>query len=123
MADRPTLLLIDDDKGIQSLIRMVFTHEGYDTQISSDGHAALKYLAEAGTPGLILLDMLMPRMGGLEFVAAYHATPAPHAPIIILTANRPLQLPATLGVQDVLTKPFDLDHLIELVSKYAPVTR
>ncbi|MEP6986020.1 MAG: response regulator, partial [Chloroflexota bacterium] len=69
---------------------------------------------------LILLDMMMPVMNGLEFLRAYEQQPRPHAPVIVLSAEQDIRsrgLPAF--VVDVLPKPFPIAHLLSRVSEFA----
>jgi CheY-like chemotaxis protein len=64
--------------------------------------------------------MRMPVMNGWEFSRAYHATPAPHAPIIVVTAARDAADRASqIQAEGYLAKPFDLDDLLTLVGRFA----
>jgi CheY-like chemotaxis protein len=86
---------------------------------ASNGLLALNAVAQARY-ALILLDISMPVMNGLEFIRAYAQQPGPHSPIIIFSAKADImteRLPEF--VMDVLPKPFELSQLIQLVNKYA----
>jgi len=68
---------------------------------------------------VILLDLEMPVMDGQEFVRAYRQTPPPHVPIILMTATREgARYAAALEVAAHLQKPFDMDHMLDLVWHY-----
>ena len=106
------ILVVDDDPDIVELLCGVVHDAGYEVAIA-DGDAALS-LAQERQPHLILLDMLMPGIDGVEVSQHVQANPATaHIPIIALSAT-PQWLPA-LPVNDCLTKPFKLGHLLAKV--------
>jgi CheY-like chemotaxis protein len=106
------ILVVDDDPDIVELLRCVLHDAGYEVAIA-DGDAALS-LARERQPQLILLDILMPGMDGVEVSQHAQADPATaHIPIIALSAT-PQWLPA-LPVNDRLSKPFKLGHLLAKV--------
>ena len=106
------ILVVDDDPDIVELLRCVLHDAGYEVAIA-DGGAALS-LARARHPHLILLDLLMPSMDGLEVMQRLRDDPATaQIPIIALSAT-PQWRPA-LPVSDCLTKPFKLGHLLAKV--------
>jgi CheY-like chemotaxis protein len=106
------ILVVDDDPDIVELLRCVLHDAGYEVAIA-DGDAALS-LARARQPHVILLDILMPGMGGVEVSQHLQDDPATtHIPIIALSAT-PQWLPA-LPVSDRLAKPFKLGHLLAKV--------
>src|SRR5688500_15417693 len=79
------VLVVDDEDPIRGFVVLTLAQEGYAVVEASDGATALARIYEAA-PSLILLDMRMPGMDGWEFARRYRALPAPHAPIICLTA-------------------------------------
>lgn len=101
-----TILIVDDKREIRDLVSAYLTQEGFQVVSAADGQQAL-YTARDVHPDLIILDLMMPEMGGYEFMRVYskeHDTP-----IIILTAKvdeaeRVLGL--ELGADDYVTKPF-----------------
>jgi DNA-binding response OmpR family regulator len=106
-----TILVVDDEKRLRDLVRAYLTQEGFRVVTAGDGQEAL-FVARAEKPDVILLDLMMPEMGGYEFMRAY--TKEGEAPIIILTAkleedDRVLGL--ELGADDYVTKPFSLREL------------
>jgi CheY-like chemotaxis protein len=106
------ILVVDDDPDIVEVLRCLLHDAGYEVATADDG-AALP-LAHERQPHLILLDILMPSMDGVEMSRRLRADPATaHIPIIAMSAT-PQWLPA-LPVNDRLTKPFKLGHLLAKV--------
>lgn len=106
------LLVVDDDPAVRSLLRRGFTYEGYSVAVASSGEEALTS-AQSTLPDLVVLDVTMPVMDGLE-VCRQLKQEHPELPILMLTAR---DSPADeiagldLGADDYVTKPFDLDVL------------
>jgi CheY-like chemotaxis protein len=118
MATSRPILVVDDDDSIREFVSLALIDEGYSVLTAADGAAALESIGRE-QPGVILLDMRMPVMDGWEFSRAYHATPAPHAPIIVVTAARDAADRASqIEAEAFLAKPFDLDDLLNLVGRY-----
>jgi CheY-like chemotaxis protein len=112
------VLVVDDDATIREVVDALLSEEGYEVVTAADGAAALARVRER-PPGLILLDMRMPGMDGWAFARAYHRSPGPHAPIVVLTAAREAaERAAQIGADGVLSKPFDLDELLDLVGRH-----
>jgi CheY-like chemotaxis protein len=107
------ILVVDDDPDIAEVLRCALHDAGYEVA-TADYSAALS-LAHERQPHLILLDILMPDIEGMEMSRRLRADPvtAP-IPIIAMSAT-PQWLPA-LPVNDRLTKPFGLDHLLAKVA-------
>jgi signal transduction histidine kinase/DNA-binding response OmpR family regulator len=81
------LLVVDDDPQVADLVRQSLEDEPYQIDVAGDGQAALEAIAER-RPDAILLDLLMPRMDGFEFIAALQKDPERRAiPVIVLTAK------------------------------------
>jgi CheY-like chemotaxis protein len=109
---------VDDDETILSTVEFLLTDEGYPVVVAANGQEALTQIA-AQAPCLILLDMKMPVMDGWAFASAYRGAPGPHAPIIVMTAaHDSRQRAAEIAADDVIAKPFDVNHLLDLVRKY-----
>ncbi|MGQ9681312.1 MAG: response regulator [Anaerolineae bacterium] len=111
------VLVVDDDDTIRELVSIALCDEGYEVMSAIHGREALERAAY-WAPDLILLDMRMPVMDGWEFTRAYRRGPGPHAPIVVLTAGRDATCAATqLDADAALAKPFELESLLELVSR------
>ncbi|MBI3965620.1 MAG: response regulator [Chloroflexi bacterium] len=113
------VLVVDDDPAIRDLVEAILLDEGHDVAIASNGIEALR-LATLHRPALILLDMRMPVMDGWQFAQAYRSTPAPHAPVVCVTAavDAP-RWAAEIGADGTLGKPFSIDDLLRVVAEHA----
>lgn len=118
---RRSVLIVDDDEGIRSLLEEVLESAGYSVLSAPNGLAALELLQKDPLPGVILLDLMMPRMDGWTFRREQRADPRiAGVPIIVTTAvSREEQDLNTLRAVAYLGKPFNLKLLLHLVSLYA----
>ncbi len=101
-----TILVVDDTASLRRMMQSYLTQEGFHVVTAADGQEALM-VARQEQPDLILLDLMMPNMGGYEFIRAYNKDG--HAPIIVLTAKLEESdkvLGLELGADDYVTKPF-----------------
>jgi len=117
MADKnKKILLIEDDKDISHLVALHLEDEGYDVEVSSDGESGLPK-ALSGRFHLIVLDLMLPGMGGMEICKKIRAT-SNYTPILMLTAKTS-ELDRVLGLEvgadDYLTKPFSVRELVARV--------
>jgi len=119
------ILIVDDDEGIRESVRLAMEEEGYEVAEASDGRAALDFLQTSQERWLVLLDQLMPVLDGTDFLREVQKNPAlfnQHGYILLTARSRlstpTLDLTASLGVS-VLKKPFELEHLLELVAQEA----
>ncbi len=106
-----TILVVDDKKQLRTLVRDYLSQEGFRIVTAADGQEAL-FVARQEKPDLILLDLMMPEMGGYEFMRAYRKER--DTPIIILTARldeNEKVLGLELGADDYVTKPFSMREL------------
>jgi CheY-like chemotaxis protein len=116
------ILVVDDDTQMRSILQAVLESEAYVVDTASDGLIALdKIVHQQAMPGIILLDLQMPRMSGLQLIKALRQHEEVRLDsIIVLSADRDaLQQAGTLGIRRCLAKPFDLEMLLELVSTCA----
>ena len=107
---------MDDEQSIQTLLSYPLRKEGYDVVQATDGRAALDRFDE-GTFDLVVLDLMLPGVDGLEICRRLRSRP-PYTPIMMLTAkvtelDRVLGL--ELGADDYLTKPFSIRELVARV--------
>jgi DNA-binding response OmpR family regulator len=101
-----TILVVDDEKRLVSLVESYLTQEGYRVVTAYDGKEALA-VARREHPDLIILDLMMPEMDGYEFMRQHRATQ--NTPIILLTArvdDDEKIIGLELGADDYVTKPF-----------------
>jgi DNA-binding response OmpR family regulator len=103
-----TILVVDDKRELVTMVKEYLTQEGFAVVTAHDGQAAL-FVAREARPDLIILDLMMPTMGGYDFIRAYRREG--DAPIIILTAkldDSDKVLGLELGADDYVTKPFSM---------------
>ena len=111
-SERRTILVVEDDADLLSMVQMVLEREGYEVESAVDGLAALQKVRRV-RPDLVVLDLNMPRMGGEDFLYAWRAgVEAPGVPVIVISATSQALRPQDLGVAAVLPKPFNLDTLL-----------
>jgi DNA-binding response OmpR family regulator len=119
MADeRKTILVVDDDMELSDGLRTVLEKQGYRVVQARDGQQG-KQAIYNHHPDLVILDMMMPRMGGYPVLEHFRGkTDAP--PIIMITANEGSRHKAYaeyLGVVDYIRKPFAMERLLEAVQR------
>ena len=114
---RPRVLVVDDDKAVRESLRRSLEFNGYAVSLASDGAEALAGLSTpvaGATPDVVIMDVMMPRLDGIEATRALRSA-GNDVPILVLTArdavgDRVEGLDA--GADDYLTKPFALQELL-----------
>jgi len=111
-----TVLVVDDDPGIRESVTEVLSTEGYRVLEAADGVEALRRLDKLEGRCVVLLDLAMPRMNGLELLTELSGTAeAERFPVLVMSANaHPGEL-AFPQVVALLRKPFELDELLRWV--------
>jgi DNA-binding response OmpR family regulator len=109
-----TVLVVDDEQDILDLVRFRLEHDGFRVITASDGQAGLA-LARQEHPDLCILDVMMPKLTGLEVLAHLRADPATSDTRVILLTSRGQDADVDrgfeLGAQDYVTKPFSPKEL------------
>jgi DNA-binding response OmpR family regulator len=109
-----TILVVDDEDDILDLVRFRLEHDGYRVLTASDGQTGLT-LARAERPDLCILDVMMPKLSGLEVLAELRADPVTaETRVILLTArgqDADVDRGFELGAHDYVTKPFSPKEL------------
>lgn len=120
------VLIVDDDEGIRETIRLALEDAGYTIAEASDGLAALKQLRAGRERMVVLLDLMMPGLDGaglLGAVAADARLSSQYAFVLITANTKTLTLAFATLLQNlsvpVLTKPFDIDTLLDAVATAA----
>jgi CheY-like chemotaxis protein len=113
----PKVLIVDDDADIVMMLVQVLQDEGYAVR-AAVGEEALA-LAVADQPDVILLDIMMPGMDGVEVCRRLRANPrSARAPVIAMSASHRLRERASqMDVDGLLAKPFDLDELLANIER------
>jgi two-component system response regulator AtoC len=112
------VLVVDDEENLRLVVRSVLRREGYEVEVASSGEEALSLVDTFG-PDYILTDVRMPKMGGLELLAALKAK-GNDATVIVMSAfgNVDLALEAIkAGAYDYLQKPFKPEELVLTLRK------
>ncbi|TVY10839.1 response regulator [Paenibacillus cremeus] len=112
------LLIVDDQNGIRILLMEVFSSEGYETYQASNGKLALEIVRNV-SPDLVLLDMKIPGMDGLDILKHIKSIDA-SIKVIMMTAYGELDMikeATDLGAIMHFTKPFDIDELRQAVNQ------
>src|SRR6516162_549097 len=118
MAEQKTILVVDDDLELSDGLRSVLERQGFRVIQARDGHQA-KNVIYNQQPDLVILDMMMPRMGGYPVLEHFRDKPDV-PPIIMITANEGSRHKAYaeyLGVVDYIRKPFAMERLLDAVNK------
>jgi CheY-like chemotaxis protein len=123
----PAILVIDDHPVAREPLAKLLRYEGYDAMCAGNGVEALESMS-LSRPDLVLLDIMMPKMNGLEFLALVRADARfRDIPVIALTGSMdPKQIDRLhkLGVVEVITKArFTVEQLLEHVRTHAPQGR
>lgn len=118
MSTRPSVLVIDDDPGLLTLLRIVLKTEGFEVHAFRDARDALVFLEEHA-PAVILLDLRMPEMDGREFYREARRIGVT-APVIIASAFGAAEARAELGADAALPKPFDPSTVTSVVRSLIP---
>ncbi len=114
----PKILIIEDEARMRRLLELVLQEPGYEVQSAADGEEGI-LLWKDWLPDVVLSDMKMPKMGGLD-VLRYRNTNFPNTPFILLTAFGTVSTAVSAmkeGAFDYLTKPVDNNHVLELVAR------
>jgi len=122
---KPQILVVEDDDAIRGLVSEVLRDDGYEVSEASNGVEALARVG-AQRPDLIVLDLMMPVMDGWQFVEECRRQEVcEDVPIVVTSASHDLPKTAerlrAFGVRTCLAKPFDVEGLLALVERYAPL--
>ncbi len=113
-----SILVIDDDADTRMSLRDFLTGQGFIVHTAREGQHALHMLEKMDPPDVILLDYKMPVMDGKQFLSILRRTPGlHHIPVVILSAATREWSGAHLEVEEVLSKPVDLDVLLSSLSR------
>lgn len=114
-----TILIVDDDEYIREMLLMAFKMEGYEAVAVANGQEALDWMRISPRPCLILLDYMMPVMNGRDFLAALDVDPVfsqEKLTIVMVTAFTVDKIHPRLS--GFLSKPIELDKLLEIIGRY-----
>ena len=113
---RPSVLVVEDDAEVRSSVAEILELEGFAVDTAIHGQQALDKLRSGAAPSVLLLDLMMPVMNGLELLEHLRGDSELRSPpVIVLSANRGYDA-EDLGVEAVVRKPFDIDALVENIA-------
>jgi two-component system phosphate regulon response regulator PhoB len=115
---RPRILIIEDERGLTDVLTYNLQREGYDTVVAHDGQEGLRK-AQMQLPDLVILDLMLPTMDGLEVCRELRAGERTrNLPILMLTARAEETdqvVGFTMGADDYVTKPFNMKVLMQRI--------
>jgi CheY-like chemotaxis protein len=115
------ILVIDDDVAIRVLLQAVLKRMKFDVELAEDGAAGLDRLQNKGAFDLILLDLMMPRLNGYEFIDEighrFGNDTRPHIVVFTAAGKRGVDKIPPETVCNAILKPFDLDKFIEIIGE------
>ena len=121
----PVVLVVDDDATIRRLLQITLETEGFTVTTAGDGVEGLRMAQEVPRPDLVLLDIMMPGMDGLQVCHTLKNDPATaDTPVVLLSAkaqSHDIELGMRVGANDYITKPPDLLDLVARVRQLLPV--
>ena len=114
---RRSILIVEDDEDLRTILVEVLGARGFDIEQASDGAQALATLQRGLRPTLILLDLMMPGMDGWQFIAAQRGDPAiADLPVLVMSASGALdRLP--VAAENYVRKPVELEVLLSRIAK------
>ncbi len=114
-------LVIDDDLAIRVLLQAVLKRMKFDVELAEDGVAGLDKLQQNGGYDLILLDLMMPKLNGYEFIdkitEKYPDGGRPHIIVFTAAGKRGVDKIPAEAVCNAILKPFDLERFIEMIGE------
>jgi len=117
------ILIVDDDPRLLHIVAMYLNIEGYDVVTAEDGEAGLKEI-EAQKPDLVILDIMMPGMDGIEACRRIRSTPETRSlPVVMfsaLSSDDDIERARLAGANHLITKPFNLVGLGSVVKTFFP---
>lgn len=122
LAQHGDILVVDDEESVVEVVSLYLQREGFSVRVARDGRAALHALLKE-LPALVVLDVMLPELDGLEIMRRLRDDPTSNVPVIMLTARRQETdriYGLELGADDYVTKPFSP---AELVSRVKAVLR
>lgn len=112
------VLVVDDDEDVRDILRRTLQDAGFEVSVAVDGAEALRLVPELGI-GVVLLDVKMPRLSGIE-VLKHLVETVPGICVLMVTAVRETETAVAamkLGAYDYITKPFDRDSVVPAVRR------
>lgn len=124
-AEKPTILMAEDEEGTVILLKFLLARGGYTVVHAADGQQAQAMIDQMPPPALVLLDIMLPYLNGLQLLAHIRQKAEwQHVPIIMLTADsneRDIQQALAAGANDYMVKPFNPRELTARLQRFLKV--
>jgi CheY-like chemotaxis protein len=113
------VLIVEDDPDVRDALTQVLEFEGYGVTGVCNGVEAIESMRSGASPHVILLDLMMPVMDGMQFRSEQLRDPQlANIPVVIISADRKAEQKAeSMGVAAYLKKPLEVDNLLDLVAR------
>jgi CheY-like chemotaxis protein len=116
---KATIMVIDDDADIRELIKILLESDGYIVNVAADGVEALEQLRAGPIPGLIILDLMMPRIDGEQFMKEIRQAQYGHIPVVVMSGYNAAEKQAReLNADSCLMKPIEVEELFDTVKQF-----
>jgi CheY-like chemotaxis protein len=118
----PTVLVVDDNDDTRQMMRTLLTIKGYRVFEAADGEEAIQ-IVSSEEPGLVLLDLQLPRMNGLNVIRQLRSRERlTTVPLVVMTGyDKHFDTAVAAGCDDYMVKPIDFDRLGEILDYYVPI--
>ena len=115
----PLVMVIDDDADIREMIKVLLEVDGYRAVTAIDGVDAMEQLRAGQQPALILVDLMMPRMDGEQFITALRRGGWSTVPVIVMSGHNVTgSRSGKFRGHPCLTKPVEIDDLMDIVHRF-----
>ena len=115
-----TILIVEDDSDIRELMKIFLEADGHRVKLAADGLGAFEELNAGPRPQLILLDLMMPRMDGEQFLKQLRGSRFANVPVVIMSGHSAAEKKAAeLKAASCLMKPVEVDQLLKTVRLFA----
>lgn len=114
---RPAILIVDDETAVRELLKLQLAGAGYDVRVADDAIVAGRSLMQT-PPDLMIVDVALPYLGGLDFIAALKAdTRMPDIPVVFMSGDAQVLERARVLGAPALKKPFSAEQLLDIVRR------
>jgi CheY-like chemotaxis protein len=119
MTNATTVMIVDDDADIRELMKVFLESDGYHVYVAGDGLEAFEQLQAGARPALILLDLMMPRMDGEQFLKQVRSSRFARTPVVIMSGHNAAQEKAVeMEAASCLMKPVEVNALLTTVRRF-----
>lgn len=111
------ILVVDDERDISEAVRAILEDEGHVVTVCGDGREAADFLSRGHQIDLVISDVMMPRMSGLELLEQIRKARNGAPTVILMSGVNPTRTRSTAKWDDFIKKPFNLDTLLDTVNR------